>query len=233
MNHHLRQRPRSRRLLASLAASALLLTACASADASDEGGAVAVVSGPASTSDYRGTSLPEAVTMDDAIAVQPFASSAGGQTTLGDLQQARLMLLYFGYTHCPDVCPTTLATVAIALRQLPDAVQRRTQVVMVTADPERDTPEVLADYLGRFDGDLSTSFLGLTGPLEQVHALGDALGVEMSAPEVLPDGVVIVDHGAQVLGFVAGEADLLWLAGTSSADYAHDIQALVEQIPPP
>lgn len=225
-----RERARQLACTALVAVGALVLTSCGEQPAAD-GGSVAEVSGPTSSTGLRGTELPDPVALDPAVAQLVLSSSAGGQTTLASLQEGKVMLLYFGYTYCPDVCPTTLANVALALRQAPVEVQRRVQVVMVSADPERDTPEALSNYLAYFDGGLPTRFVGLTGSLEQVQGLGAALGVEMTDPEVLADGTVNVDHGAQVMGFVGGEADVLWLGGTTSADYAHDIEELAAALP--
>ena len=100
------------------------------------------------------------------------------------------MVLFFGFTHCPDVCPTTLADVSNALKQLgPDA--QRVQVLFVTVDPERDTPEVLGKYVTAFD----PGFLGL---------YGDAAATQRAAKEFkvyyekrkTGDGYS-VDHSAQ------------------------------------
>ncbi len=81
----------------------------------------------------------------------------GRPRTLADFR-GKAVVLFFGFTHCPDVCPTTLADVSQALKQLgPDA--ERVQVLLVTVDPERDTPEALAKYVTAFD----PRFLGLYG----------------------------------------------------------------------
>ena len=81
----------------------------------------------------------------------------GQPRSLADFR-GKVLVVFFGFTHCPDVCPTTLAELARALKQLgPDA--QRVQVVMITVDPQRDTPEVLKPYVTALD----PSFLGLTG----------------------------------------------------------------------
>ena len=77
-------------------------------------------------------------------------------------------LVYFGYTHCPDVCPTTLADIADVLRKMPDAPIR---VLFVTVDPERDSPAAMADYVSSFD----PRFVGLSGTPEQIAAVGEGL----------------------------------------------------------
>jgi protein SCO1/2 len=78
--------------------------------------------------------------------------------------KGRLTLLYFGYTHCLTECPTTLATVASALRRLPADQRHHVRLVLVTTDPQRDTGPVLREYLHRFD----PSFIGLSGTPRQV-----------------------------------------------------------------
>lgn len=87
----------------------------------------------------------------------PFAlQTAGGKTVTDADFKGHPFLVYFGYTHCPDVCPTTLADIADALRKIPDAPIR---VLFVTVDPERDTPELMADYAANFD----PRIVGLSG----------------------------------------------------------------------
>jgi len=115
----------------------------------------------------------------------------GKPRTLADFR-GKAVVLFFGYTHCPDVCPTTLADTAAAMKQLgTDAA--RVQVLFVTLDPERDTAAVLAQYAPAFD----PAFLGLTG---------DAAAIERAArefkifyekrPGSAPD-VYSIDHSAQ------------------------------------
>jgi len=84
---------------------------------------------------------------------------AGRPRRLEDFR-GKAVVLFFGFTHCPDVCPTTLADTAQALKLLGEDAQR-VQVLMVTVDPERDTPEALAKYVTAFD----PRFLGLRGDL--------------------------------------------------------------------
>ena len=81
----------------------------------------------------------------------------GKPRTLADFR-GKAVVLFFGFTHCPDICPTTLADAAVAIKKLGKDAER-VQVLMVTVDPERDTPEVLAKYVPAFD----PSFLGLYG----------------------------------------------------------------------
>ena len=94
--------------------------------------------------------------------------TTGKARTLGDFKD-KAVVLFFGYTHCPDVCPTTLAELSQALQQLgPDA--KRVQVLMVTVDPARDTPELMKTYLSSFD----PRIVGLSGTEEEIAAAARA-----------------------------------------------------------
>ncbi len=86
----------------------------------------------------------------------------GQPRTLADFR-GKVVVVFFGFTHCPDVCPTTLAELARAVKKLgPDG--DRVQVLLVTVDPERDTPEILKQYVTAFD----PRFLGLTGDADAI-----------------------------------------------------------------
>ncbi len=98
-------------------------------------------------------------------------------------------LVFFGFTHCPDICPTTLATVARAIDSLPSG--QRPQVLLVSVDPERDTPDKLDTYLAYFD----PAFLGATGGLPAIEAFATSVGaVFMHTPNEA--GGYTVDHSA-------------------------------------
>jgi protein SCO1 len=104
--------------------------------------------------------------------------------------RGKAVVLFFGFTHCPDVCPTTLADVSNALKQLgPDA--QRVQVLFVTVDPERDTPEVLAKYVTAFD----PAFLGLYGDDAATRRVAKEFKVYYEKRKT--DGGYSVDHSAQ------------------------------------
>lgn len=106
----------------------------------------------------------------------------------------RVVLLYFGYTYCPDVCPITLAVLKNARSQLPTSLQDDVQIIMITVDPERDTPELLTKYLAHFD----QSFLGLTGTEDEIAAAGAPIGI--FSERVTIEGVdgYFIDHTATV-----------------------------------
>lgn len=187
----------------------------------------------ASTTALRGDQLPKPITLTAAAASATFHTTAGGTTSLSRLQSGKLLLLYFGYTHCPDVCPTTMADLGQALRQLPSITQAHTQVVFVTSDPARDSTAVMKTWLANFDAGLVMPFIGLTSNLRQIDTVATSVGVPLQPPVTEPNGTISVEHGAQTLAFVNGKARVLWLAGTSVGDYAHDISTLVNQVSTP
>ncbi|RRV28466.1 SCO family protein [Pseudomonas sp. o96-267] len=99
----------------------------------------------------------------------------------------RWVLLSFGFTHCPDVCPTTLATVAKTLDKLGPRSQHL-QPVFITLDPERDSPQLLQRYTGFFD----PRIIGLSGNVQQVRQAADAYGVYVARREA--SGTYLLDH---------------------------------------
>ena len=98
-------------------------------------------------------------------------NSADGPVSLSDFA-GKYVFLYFGYTFCPDICPGTLSNLAAVRKELGDDADKM-QVIMVSVDPQRDTPEVLAKYTQHFD----PTFIGLTGTKEEIDAAGEPLGI--------------------------------------------------------
>lgn len=96
-----------------------------------------------------------------------------GQPQAVDQLKGRWTLLFFGYTFCPDICPTTLAELRQLKGQLPPEALARLQVTMVSIDPNRDTPEQLRQYLGYY----KAGFTGLTGELAQIQQLANAVSI--------------------------------------------------------
>lgn len=106
--------------------------------------------------------------------------------------RGRYLLVFFGYTHCPDVCPTTMLNLSAALEELGPAADK-IQPVFITVDPLRDTYEVLADYLTNFD----KRFIGLTGSRQQIEAVERSYGVYANAAAVeSKSNDYLVDHSA-------------------------------------
>ena len=105
----------------------------------------------------------------------------------------RWTLLFFGYTFCPDICPTTLAELRQLQSLLDEQARQRLQVVMVTVDPARDTPQQLKQYLGYFDA----GFRGLTGELDDIQTLSGRVGIPfIPGNESLPN--YTVDHSGNL-----------------------------------
>ena len=124
----------------------------------------------------------------------PFAlTDQNGRAVTEESYRGKAVLIFFGFTHCPDVCPTELTTLAAAMDQLGgDAA--RTQPLFITIDPERDTPQALADYVSLFHPSLA----GLTGTPEQVAKVARTFRVYYA--KVTPPGTsdYLMDHSAFV-----------------------------------
>jgi protein SCO1/2 len=134
-------------------------------------------------------------------------------------------LLYVGYTHCPDICPTHLSNMAQALKKLPPDVANNVKVVFVTSDPARDTPDVLKTYLKSFD----PNFIGLTGTQEETDAFQRTLGIPVSAREDLGNGDYAVNHAAYVIAFTKEQvAYTVYPAGMGVPEWVNDLPLLVK-----
>jgi protein SCO1/2 len=148
-----------------------------------------------------------------------------GQAFGPDRLRGHWSFLYFGFVNCPDICPTTLATLAAAkaaLADLPAAL--RPSVTFVSVDPARDTPEIVGRYVAHFD----PAFTGATGSRESIDALAAALGVAVIIGPPAPDGSYSVDHSAAVF-LVDPEARVAALFGTpqESGAIARDFRRIV------
>lgn len=147
----------------------------------------------------------------------------GKPRTLGDFR-GKAVLLFFGYTHCPDACPTTMAKMARAVDLLGED-GKRVQGLFVTLDPARDTAQVLAEYVPAFH----PSFLGLNGSEAEVgHVAEDfKLFFARQAPDA--SGFYTVDHQAAVFAFdPQGRLRLYFRGDTESAVIAHDLRLLLQ-----
>lgn len=115
-----------------------------------------------------------------------------GSVALSDFRD-RVVLLYFGYTACPDICPTNLAIIAHALKQLEPAERARVQVLFISVDPARDHPDRLAEYAAYWD----PAFLGLTGTEQDVAAVARQYGAAYRIVEQSDSAMgYLVDHSA-------------------------------------
>jgi protein SCO1/2 len=120
-------------------------------------------------------------------------TSTGERASLSDFED-QVVVIYFGYTFCPDVCPTTLSTIKKAMDKLGGASDD-VQVIMVSVDPARDSPELLGEYLGFFD----PRFLGMTGTEAEVAEVATVYGVFFQAEEGTEDTGYLVSHTANLM----------------------------------
>ena len=141
--------------------------------------------------------------------------------------QGYVTLLFFGYTHCPDMCPTQMLVIEQALKKLPAETANQFKVVFVTTDPDRDTPPVLRAWLDHFD----KRFIGLTGSQAAIDAAQIAANVDPAKKSaVRPDGAYEVGHAAFALAYTKDNlAHLIYPVGVKEEDMAHDLQYLAKE----
>lgn len=142
-------------------------------------------------------------------------TDAAGRTWRGEDQRGRVWAVFFGYSHCPDICPQTMAALATAFERLGPAADGAT-VAMVTVDPARDTPAVLGRYVAAFDA----RFVGLSGTVEAITAAAEAWGVAFER-EVPPAAATAA--GAAAAGRVSGGHDAIGLTDLVAGDGAYTI----------
>lgn len=138
----------------------------------------------------------------------------------------RLTLLFFGYTSCPDVCPTQLASLAAGLRELPAELREQVVVVFVGVDVARDTREKVRAWLDHFDA----RFVGLTGSESELAAAQRAAAVPAAfVDDRWQDGYTLA-HASFVLVYTPDDqAHLRYGIGTSAAQWAHDLDVLARE----
>ena len=146
----------------------------------------------------------------------------GKPRVLADFR-GKAVVVFFGFTHCPDICPTTLADAAQAMKALGKDAER-VQVLFVTVDPERDTPELLAKYVPAFDA----RFLGLTGDSAAVQKAAKEFRIYYEKRAGKTPGEYSVDHSAQ--SFVLdpqGRLRLFVRHDRIAQDLAEDLRTLI------
>ena len=148
----------------------------------------------------------------------------GRRRTLADFK-GRVVVVFFGFTHCPDVCPTTMLELAEVKKSLgPDG--ERVQGVFITIDPERDTPELLKAYVANFGGD----FVALRGTPEETRAAAKHFKVFYAKVPGKTDASYSMDHTAASYVFdVRGRVRLFTRYGTGAEALTHDIKLLLAQ----
>ncbi len=147
----------------------------------------------------------------------------GQRRTLTDFK-GKVVVLFFGFTHCPDACPTTLAELATVARAL-GPLAERLQVLLVTVDPERDTQEVLSKYVPSFN----PAFLGLYGTLEETTAAAREFKVYFQK-QPQPAGNYTLDHSAGTFVLdTQGRLRLFGQYGAGADALLQDIRALLNE----
>jgi protein SCO1/2 len=138
-------------------------------------------------------------------------TAADGPVSLSDFR-GEYVFLYFGYMFCPDFCPTTMSKLANVHRDLGDDAERM-QVIMISVDPERDTPDALAKYAAAFN----PTFLGITGTKEEIDLVGEPYGLFYERHEGSAATGYLVDHSTRTY--------LIGPDGRALVAYPHDATA--------
>ncbi|OHX12484.1 SCO family protein [Chromobacterium sphagni] len=169
------------------------------------------------TVNFKGTALD-----DDSMGGNFTLTDFNGQPRSLESFRGKVVALFFGYTNCPDVCPTTMLEYAAVMKQL-GADADKVQVLFVSVDPERDTPRVLAGYVPHFD----KRFIGLTGTVEQIEKVKKQYKV-VAQKVPTPGGGYSVDHSAgSYLLDRDGKLRVFQSYGTPAANLAYDIKQLI------
>jgi protein SCO1 len=172
---------------------------------------------------WRGSPLDRGRTMPEVTLVD----TDGDEYRLDEETEGTPTLLFFGYASCPDICPIHLGAIASSMAAA-GVDHDDLEVVFVTVDPERDTPEAIDEWLANFH----PRFVGLSGDMDEIQSALDALdlpGPVVEGADPRGEGELI-GHPAQVIGFDAeGEARRVWPFGTRRADWVADLPRLVEE----
>jgi protein SCO1 len=213
--------PRPRPLLLLLAALAVLLSAC------EPSSATAFTASNLGVGDDGWRGIPLELDPPRTLPDVTLTDVDGADVDLAEDLDGSPVLLFFGYTSCPDICPIHLRTIASAMSTLGVSTQQ-VRVVFVSVDPDRDTPERIREFTSAFD----RSFVGLRGDLEVVE---DALA-QLDLPGPVVEGADprgegdLIGHPAQVIGFDhEGVARRVWPFGARRADWVADLPLILEQ----
>ena len=180
----------------------------------------------------EGTSLPFGGELRGAVITPPravedftLASTQGEDFTLSD-HRGDIILVYFGYMTCPDVCPATMADLLRAYRELDEDIAENIVVAFITVDPERDTLDRMTVYTAAFHED----FIGLRGEGEALERVMQNFGVEARRREVDSALSYLVDHSASIFVIdTHGQIIEQFLFGTPFEDIAEDVKLIADQ----
>lgn len=146
-----------------------------------------------------------------------------GQAVTGKDYRGKTVLLYFGYTHCPDVCPLTLTHLHMVMQKL-GPLADDVRILFVSVDPARDTPEIMHQYVTAFD----SHAVGLTGTEKQIRDLAKRYRVAFNRGKDNDSGGYEVSHSSAIYIFDhAGHVRLLATPTASNDDIAHDLRQLI------
>lgn len=153
--------------------------------------------------------------------------TSGAPYDLQQKTQGYVTLLFFGYTHCPDMCPLQMQLIAQALKKIPADTAGQYKIVFVTTDPDRDTAPVLRSWLDNFD----KRFIGLTGSNAAIQSAQIAANLSPAKKSaVRPDGAYEVGHAAFVLAYTKDNlAHVIYPVGVKEEDLVHDLASLAAE----
>lgn len=175
------------------------------------------------STEFAGSRLDEPYRVPGVV----LTDTTGAPYSLTEDTDRPLTLVFFGYTHCPDLCPLVMSNLSAALNRLDDEQRDEVDLVFVTTDPERDDEAALRDYLDGYGEEI----VGLTGRLDSIIELGEPMHVYVNDGKKLPSGGYdLGGHTTAVLGIDAGdEAVVVWSDDTSATEFANDIETLLEE----
>jgi protein SCO1/2 len=183
-------------------------------------GAAALTLVLAKPASFRGTSYGEPYPQAGEIEL----TKSNGETFRLSEQKGKIVLLFFGYSACPDVCPTTLAELRLVMNKLGNKTEQ-VQVVFVSVDPERDTPEKIQEYVAHFN----PNFIGLSGNLDELQIIWDNYGVFRERVKSESAFGYIINHTARTyLIDQNGNLRLSYGFQTPVEDMVHDIEILLK-----
>lgn len=169
---------------------------------------------------YNGSLIDPAIPAPDFVLQQ-----AGGEEYRLSEQRGKAVVMFFGYTTCPDVCPATLAEMKQVRANLMDK-DERVDYLFITVDPERDTPERMQQYLAGFD----QTFIGLSAPLDVLEEVYAGYGVYRAVSEESSAAGYLVDHTSRVYVVdPSGGLRLTYPFGTAPEDIAADLRQLLKE----
>ena len=151
-------------------------------------------------------------------------TGGSGDVSLSDFR-GKLVLIYFGYTFCPDICPATLGNVNQALKQIGSKAED-IQLIMISLDPQRDTPEKLEQYVAHFN----PTFIGITGTQEQVDTVTSLYGIFYEKKEGSEATSYLIDHTATLMVIDReGYLKLVFPFGVTADEIADDLKYMLRQ----